>query len=298
MNLKSLRYFSTVAQLNSFSRAAESLNIAQSAVSASIKKLEQELGLLLFERRDRTIRLTDEGQCLLRHASTIQQTVADAELEMAELSGLKSGNVRVGIPGMLGSYHFPAILMAFRHRYPELDLSVIEGGTWELQRMLETQALDLGVIVEDFAPPELETRRFLRAEMLVVVHRDHPLAAKKSISISEFFEQELVMFKEGYFHRKVIDQLAKESGLKPKIGFETNLIPLIKQIIKQEFGVSTMLGMVVEDEPELVTISFETPVWLNLCIAWRRDGYLSLANRAFMDFLLEQGGPANAEERG
>ncbi|CAG0911580.1 unnamed protein product, partial [Cyprideis torosa] len=110
-------------QLNSFSRAAESLNIAQSAVSASIKKLEQELGLLLFERRDRTIRLTDEGQCLLRHASTIQQTVADAELEMAELSGLKSGNVRVGIPGMLGSYHFPAILMAFRHRYPELDLS-------------------------------------------------------------------------------------------------------------------------------------------------------------------------------
>lgn len=289
MNLRALEYFSTVAQLGSFSRAAEALDVAQSAVSTAVKKLETELGLLLFERRDRTIRLTDEGARLLRHALGIRQAVEDATLEMAELSGLRSGNVRVGIPGMLGSYHFPPILMAFRHRYPELDLSVIEGGTWELQQQLEAGEMDVAVIVEDFAPPALETRRFLQAEMLVTVHRDHPLASRRHISVEEFFAQELVMFKEGYFHRKVVDQLAREAGVKPKLGFETNLIPLIKQIIKQEFGVSTLLGMVVEEDPELVTISFEQPVWLNLCIAWRKDGYLSKANRAFVEFLLEQG---------
>lgn len=288
MNLRALRYFAQVAEANSFTRAAESLGVAQSAVSLAVKKLEQELGLQLIDRQDRSVNLTDEGRHLLRHARLIGQAVADAELEMSELKGLRQGEVRVGIPGMMGSYYFPPVLMAFRHRHPELNLSVIEGGTWELQRMLERKELDLGVIVEDFAPDDLEYRRILRAEMLVTVSREHPLAAMESVPYELFFEQDLVMFKEGYFHRKVVDQLAREIDAKPNIVFETNLIPLIKQIVKQEFGVTTLLGMVVSDEPDLVTIPFSEPVWLNLCIAWRRDGYLSRANQAFVDFVMEQ----------
>lgn len=290
MNFKALQYFSTVAELGSFTQTAEKLGVAQSAVSMSVKKLEKELGLQLFLRHDRAVTLTDEGKRLLHHAQIIEQAVADATLEMQELKGLTQGSVRVGIPGMLGSYHFPPILMAFRHRYPDLNLSVIEGGTWELQQMLENRELDLSVIVEDFAPPELEIRRFLRAEMLVTVSRDDPLAKLDSITTEQFFQQDLVMFKEGYFHRKIVDRLAQETKAKPKIVFETNLIPLIKQIIKQEFGVSTLLGMVVEEDPDLVAIPFSDPVWLNLGIAWRKDGYLSQANRAFVEFVLEQSG--------
>ena len=288
MNLKSLRYFSTVAELSSFTRAAEILGVAQSAVSLSIKKLEDNLGLQLFDRQDRTIRLTDEGKRLLHHAALIQQAVADAEREMDDLKGLERGSVRVGIPGMMGSYFFPPILMAFRHRYPQLNLSVIEGGTGELQQMLENKELDLSVIVEDFAPPELETRHILRTQMMVTVSKEHPLANHTEISYDTFFEQDLVMFKEGYFHRMVIDQLACENNATPRIVFETNLTPLIKQIVKQEFAVSTLLGMAVEDDSELVTIPFKKPIWLNLCIAWRRSGYLSRANQAFVDFLLDQ----------
>lgn len=289
MNLNHLRYFASVAELGGFTRAAERLGIAQSAVSLAIKKLESDLGLQLLDRKDRTVTLTDEGRRLLHHARLIRKAVDDATLEMDELRGLTRGEVRVGIPGMLGSYYFPPVLMAFRHRYPELNLSVIEGGTWELQRMLERKELDLGVIVEDFAPPELEYRSLLSAEMLVTVARDHPLAARESIDFGTFFEQELVMFKEGYFHRKIVDDLARSIDATPNIVFETNLIPLIKQIVRQGFGVSTLLGMVVEGESDLVTLPFAEPVWLKLCIAWRRDGYLSRANRAFVDFVLDQG---------
>lgn len=288
MNVKGLRYFGAVAQFGSFTRAAETLGVAQSAVSMAVKKLENELGLQLIDRQDRSVTLTDEGRRLLHHARLVEQALADADLEMRELRGLGQGNVRVGIPGMMGSYFFPPVLMAFRHRYPDLDLTVIEGGTWELQRMLENKELDLGVIVEDFAPPELEIRPILRAEMLVVVASGHPLAAQQSVSYRTFFAQDLVMFKEGYFHRKVVDQLAREIDAQPRIVFETNLVPLIKQIVKQEFGVTTLLRMVVEEEPELTAIPFSEPVWLNLGIAWRRDGYLSRANRAFVDFLIEQ----------
>lgn len=288
MDLKQLRYFHEIVRSGSFTRAAETLHVAQPAISVSIRKLEAELELQLFQRHDRKVSLTAEGERLWLHAQRILQAVDDARLEMQELKGLSKGEVRVGIPGMMGSYYFPPILMAFRHRYPHISLQVIEGGTSQLQQMLETAALDLAVIVRDFLPDELEARVILREEMRVVVGREHPLAQKATVSIGEFFQEELVLFRKGYFHRKVVDRLAAEGGVAPLIGFETNLVPLIKSIIKQGFGISTLLAMALENDPDLVHLPFAEPVWLDLCIAWRREGYLSRANQAFVDFLLEK----------
>lgn len=293
MDLKQLRYFYEIVRLGSFTRAAESLHVAQPAISVSIRKLETELDLQLFQRHDRKVSLTAEGECLWLHAQRILQAVGDARLEMQELKGLSKGEVRVGIPGMMGSYYFPPILMAFRHRYPHISLQVIEGGTSQLQQMLETAELDLAVIVRDFLPDELEARVILREEMRVVVGLEHPLAQQAAVSIDKFFKEELVLFRQGYFHRKVVDRLAAEAGVKPLLGFETNLIPLIKSIIKQGFGISTLLAMALENDPDLVDLPFAEPVWLDLCIAWRREGYLSRANQAFVDFLLEKPEPSN-----
>lgn len=288
MDFKQLRYFHEIVRLGSFTRAAEALYVAQPAVSVAIRKLEAELDLTLFHRNDRKVTLTDEGTRLLPHAQRILQAVSDAQLEMQELKGLTQGMVRVGIPGMLGSYYFPPILMAFRHRFPHLSLQVVEGGTWQLQQMLEGGELDLAVIVRDFVPPELEAVTIQCEEMRVIVPKEHPFAYQASVSLPEFFAEELVMFRPGYFHRKIIDRLAQEAGVTPKIGFETNLLPLIKSIIKQGFGISTLLTMVVKEDPELVDLPFEQPLWLDLCIAWRQAGYLSRANRVFVDFLLAQ----------
>lgn len=286
LDLRSLRYFKMVVDQGSFTKAAAQLHIAQPALSMAIKKLENSLELQLLHRGEQGISMTDEGKQLYRHALKLLQAEKDAIQEMAELRGLEKGEVRVGIPGMLGSYYFPAILMAFRHLHPSLNLVVIEGGTVQLQTMLESGELDLAVIVREFLPESLEAKTFLKAEMLVTLSQDHPFALKDRISFDEFFSQELVMFKEGFFHRKIIDRLAGQHQLQANIGFETNLIPLIKAIVKQGYGISTLLGMVIQDEPELVARPFEHPVWLDLCISWRKEGYLSRANRAFVEFLL------------
>lgn len=123
---------------------------------------------------------------------------------------------------------------------------------------------------------------------MVVMADDHPLAACDSITPEDFFAQELVLFKEGYFHREVINRLLLETGLQPHIGFETNLIPLIKQIVKQGFGISTLLQMVIRDEPALVARPFSRPVLLDLSLAWRKGGYLSRANQTFIEFLAKE----------
>ncbi|MEL0611673.1 LysR family transcriptional regulator [Marinomonas arenicola] len=289
MDIKPLRYFLAIAKNASFTRAAEQLNVAQPAVSMAIKKLETELGLTLLHRADRKISLTDEGKRLLLHAEKIIQATDDALLEMNELRGLNQGEVRVGIPSMLGSYYFPPILMAFRHRHPTINLKVIEGGTWQLQKMLEDGELDLSVIVAETLPEGLETHRLLKEEMRVTVAKDHPFSQLESITPDAFFDEELVMFKEGYFHRRVVDRLARETGKSPKIGFETNLIPLIKSITQQGFGVSTLLSMVVEGDDQLISRPFNPPIWLDLGIAWRKGAYLSQANQAFLDFVCKQG---------
>jgi DNA-binding transcriptional LysR family regulator len=292
MDLKQLHYLTSVVDQGGFTAAARHLNIAQPAISIAIQKLEAQLNLTLLHRGDRKITPTTEGQILLKHARKLLAMTADAEMEMKELRGLTKGEVRVGIPSMLGSYFFPPFLMGFKHRYPDLRLSVMEQGTRKLQQMIKDGELDLGVVVADSSPQELETRQLTREEMVACVPHDHPFAQRDSVSLDEFFSQELVVFKPGYFLREFIDRFNQSAGKEPSIAFETNLIPLTKAIVRQGFGITTFLRMVLENEPAdgLVAVSFDEPVYLDLSLAWKRDGYLPQADRAFVDYILAETG--------
>ena len=290
MNLKQLRYFKAVVEQGGFTAAARHLHIAQPAISIAIRKLETELELTLLQRGDRQITATAEGEVLLRHADRLLEQANIAELEMAELKGLTKGEVRIGIPSMLGSYYFPPILMGFKHRYPELRLSVYEQGTRRLQEMIRAGELDLGVVVADAPPEDLETRFLTREEMVACVPRDHPFAERPNIDMDEFFSNELVVFKEGYFLREFIDRFSHQSQQEPIIAFETNLIPLTKAIVRQGFGITTFLRMVLDQDPQqdLMAVPFSEPVFLDLSLAWKKGGYLSRADRAFVDYILSQ----------
>ncbi|WP_428035776.1 LysR family transcriptional regulator [Amphritea sp.] len=287
MDIRSLRCFHTVAREANFTRAAEKLHLAQPAVSMSIKRLEDQLGLTLFHRNERRITLTDEGERLLLHAEKILQAVADAELEMQELTGLTRGQVRVGIPSMLGSYYLPELLMGFRHSFPALQLSVVEGGTTHIRQQIEKGDLDIGIVVDRGESDELESVHLMQVETLVCVSPDHPFARQTSISYQAFLDEELVLFKEGFFHRQVTEQLAKKYHVTPKISFETNLIPLIQSVVRHGFGISALLRPAIDDARDLVGIPFDDPLLFNLSIAWRKQSYLSRANKAFVDYLLE-----------
>ncbi|MEJ2621569.1 MAG: LysR substrate-binding domain-containing protein [Candidatus Thiodiazotropha sp.] len=295
MNLKQLSYFKAVVEQGGFSAAARQLHIAQPAISIAIRKLESELELTLLQRSERRISATTEGEVLLQHAQRLLEQARITSLEMSELRGLTKGEVRIGIPSMLGSYYFPPFLMGFKHRYPALRLSVYEQGTRRLQEMIRCGELDLGVVVADAPPTELETRFLTREEMVACVPKDHPFASKPSITKDEFFSQELVVFKPGYFLREFIDRFSQQRGEAPIIAFETNLIPLTKAIVRQGFGITTFLRMVIEQDPQqdLVAVPFTEPVYLDLSLAWKKDGYLSRADRAFVDYILENNLSAN-----
>ncbi len=288
MELRQLRAFVSVARVRSFTRAAEHLRIAQPAVSIAIAKLEGELEQTLFSRQGKQVALTAEGEVFLRHAERILAGCAAAGTEMAELKGLERGEVRIGIPPMMSSYYFPRVIRDFRLRYPRLQLSVYGEGAARIQRMILQGEIDMGVVAGANIPRGLQSRRFLREEIVACVPAGHPLALRGKLSFDEFLGEPLVLFKQGYYMRELIDEMKRGCACAPEVVFETNLFSLVRSLVREGVGISTLLRMVVVDEPRLAAVSFDPPLYLDLHIAWKADGYLSLANRSFVDFLLER----------
>jgi DNA-binding transcriptional LysR family regulator len=285
MDSKHLRHFVAVAEHNHFTLAAKALHIAQPALSISIKKFEQQLGVELFRREERKVALTDEGKVLYEHAKRVLQQIEDAQLAIDELKGLEKGEVRLGAPSMMGSYFFPEIMMAFKMRYPNLKLTLVDAGTGSIKQMLLDGELDIGVINNENVPDDLEVDSLLDSEMVAVVGKQHPIAQQQTISFEQFFEHELVMFQRGYFHRDFIEKKAQQYGTEMQFSFETNLLPMILSIVKHEFAITALHELVTDHESEVVAVPFDERVKLNLALAWRRDGYLSVADRTFIEFV-------------
>jgi DNA-binding transcriptional LysR family regulator len=290
MDVRQLRYFLEVARLSNFTKAAESLRIAQPAVSMAIRKLEDELDLVLFNRQDRKVSLTAEGEIFLPHARRIIDDLKAAELEMGELKGLSRGEVRIGIPPMISAYFFPDIIRDFMKSYPQLHLSVYGEGAGRIQKMIAQGDLDMGVVAGESFPESLEVRQFVREEIVICVPPGHPFAQREGVPLAEFIAEPLVFYKEGYYIREFFLEALRESGSSPNIVFETNLFSLVKSLVRNGTGISTFLRMVVADDEDLAAVSFDPPLYLDLLIAWKKHIYLSRANRAFADFLLERAG--------
>jgi len=286
-DLRSLTVFVAVVDQGGFSAAARSLHVAQSAVSQTIATLERRLETPLFHRQERRTELTPEARVLLTHARHLLEQAEAAHLAMHELKGMAKGEVRIGIPSMLGSYYLPPLLMGFKSRYPGIRLTVVEAGARRLQQMIDDRELDLGVIIDDASASALERRHLIREEMVVCVSSDHPFAHCESVTPEAFFGEPLVLFQDGYFHREFVESLARQLGKEPNLAFQSNLIPLTKSIVRQGFGITTFLRRVI-DEPELVAVPFSPPTWLTLALAWRPERYLSRAARAFIDYAGEQ----------
>ncbi|PLX90334.1 MAG: LysR family transcriptional regulator [Desulfuromonas sp.] len=290
MDSRQLKVFVEVVRQGSFTRAAEKLHIAQPAVSISIRKLEEELELVLLNRQEKRVSLTAEGETLLHHAERILDNFAAAEIEMAELRDLSHGEVRIGIPPMMSAYYFPRIIREFRDVYPNLKLSVSGEGTASIQRMISRGEIDMGVITGRNLLDGLESQHFLREEIVACVPLDHPLVAREAISLSEFLQQPLILFREGYYMRELMNELMADEALQPQVVFETNMFSLVRSLIKQKLGIATFLRMVVSGDEELAAVSFDPPLHLDLLIAWKKERNLSRANRAFIEFLLENSG--------
>ncbi len=289
MDNRQLQIFHSVVKLGSFTKAAQSLHIAQPAVSIAIQKLERELEVVLLNRADKKVGLTSEGARLFAHAEKILQQFEQAIQEVQELNCLQGGQVRLATPAMLGSYYFPEKIAEFRALYPDIDIQISGEGTQRAQQMILNGDIDMAVITMEDLPESLEAHRLVKKEEVVAcVWPGHPFAGRKDLSFGEFAEESLIVYREGYYLRELIGKLSREIGVEPRMAVETNLLRLMISQVQQQQGIGFCLRRVVEAESKVVGISFSEPLYLDMAIAWKRNHYLSKANRRFVEYLLEE----------
>lgn len=285
MNLKRLSYFCQLAKSGNFTRAAHVIGIAQPALSISIRKLEQELGLKLINRAEKNDLLTSEGKVLFESATKLLAQAQLVELELQELKDLSRGTVKVGISAMMGSYYLTDAILAFKQQYPNIKIQLIDQGTAALEVMLSNGELDIALLRDVQEANHLRYVGIIREEMVVGVAASHPFANEPAVTLAQFCSQSLVLFHEGYFLREAVSQYSKANQLTLDIKMETNLIELQKTLVKNNVGITTCLSKVLSDQPELIAVPFSPAIVLNLGLAWKKNHYLSIASKVFIDFV-------------
>jgi len=293
MNLKRLEYFCQLAELGNFTRAAQTVGIAQPALTVAIQKLEQEVGLKLINRADKNALLTAEGEVLYKLATQLLSQAKQVELELEELKDLERGTIRFGVSAMMGSYYFPKVLTQFKQKYPKIKIHLVDQGTAALERMLLNSELDLALVRGDLENPQLRYTELINEEVVAGMVSSHSLAAEKTISLAQFCQQPLVLFHEGYFLREVVSQYSKKHQLPLDVRMETNLIELQKSLVRNEVGITTCLARILQNEQQMTSVPFEPKIEFKLSLAWKKNHYLSKASKVFMSYLSSTVEPTN-----
>jgi LysR family cyn operon transcriptional activator len=285
MELRHLRYFVRAAELLHFTRAADSLHVSQPTLSSHIQQLEEELGSPLFDRVGRRVRLTAAGQILLPHARAATREVELSKEEIAELQGLLRGSLRVGTTYVFSEYLVPLSLAAYMTAYPDIHVLINWATSLEIEQDLLTGAIDLGLAFLPAESDELEAEPLLTDEVVLVVGKTHPLAAKTEIHVSELGDFPLILFSTGFSTRRLLDRQFAKEGFSPKILLEMNDIPALLKIVETGIAGTMVSRRLAAPCAQLRSISISGRVVRSAGILTRRGIHLSPAARAFLEVI-------------
>ena len=274
MELRQLEYFQMASRLRNITRAAERLRVSQPNITVAIKKLEAELGIQLFDRSQKQLSLTPEGAVFLNRVELALRNIQDAVLEVNDYKQLQKGTIKIGIPPMMGAYLFPKIFSSFQRRYSHLEIFMHEEGSMSIREQLERDAQN----------STNSSQQMTQDQIVCCVPEDSPLAAKKSISLHDIAEENIIMLKEGSFLRQAILSRMKDENITPNIVLESNQVVTLKGLVASGVGIAFLLNMVVEDTPGVKAIPLSDPLIVDVGLAWKKDRYISKAAQSFIDF--------------
>ena len=240
VTLRQLRTFKTVADLRSFSLAAQRLRLSQPSVSYQVKELEETLGLPLLDRLGKRVQLTEAGTMLYGYARRMLDVLDEAALVVEEMRGIKRGTLRVGASTTVGIYLLPAALGAFKKLHPGLVISLEIGTRARVQEQVLRNELDLAVVGPALNDPELAIIPFLSDELVVVAPAGHPLRGEKSLDLKDLSAQPFVMREAASGSRWSLEKAARKAGATLQVGMELGSNGAIKHAVESGLGLAVI----------------------------------------------------------
>ena len=238
---QSLEHFVTLARTKNFTRAAEELNLSQSALSRAIQKLEEQLGQPLFERKPREVVLTDLGELLLERAKDILRRVEDTFLELSVAS--RRGRIRLGAIPTIAPYFLPGLLGGFAKKHPTISVAVQEDTTDMLIRSCSHGEIDLAIVALPIIAKDLEVEPLFSEELLLVLPLGHPLATKKMIKVEAVAGFPFVMLNEAHCLSENIATFCRRQSVQPVTVERTSQLTTVQELVALDHGVSIVPEM-------------------------------------------------------
>lgn len=287
MNLNLLRIFHAVAKFQSFTRAATELHLTQPGISKHIKELERQYGVRLFDRVGKRVLITQAGEILYRTTGDIFNALTETQMRLDALKGLASGTLSVGSSITIGSYILPELLVAFRDRYPDLELKLdIAPSRQVVERVLKYD-VELGFIGHYEQDDRLVATPFLSDRMLLVVAARHAWGSKKKpLSLKQLVDQPFLLPRLGSGTRVSVDTMLEKAGVVLRNTIELGTTEGVKHAVAAGLGVSILSEHMVR--AEVASGSIKTvplaggDVVRYFYFVRHKDRYLSEAAQAFL----------------
>jgi DNA-binding transcriptional LysR family regulator len=291
MDTAALSAFMEVARTASFSLAAEHLHLTQPAVSKRISGLEESLGVALFDRLGRQIRLTEAGRALLPRAQQLLLDMEDMKRAVGNLSGPVTGTLKIGTSHHIGLHRLPPALRAFSTQYQQVRLDLRFIDSEEAYEAVLSGELELGIVT---LPPvkddRLITRDIWEDPLAFVAGSEHPLAQQAHVTLADLTQHPAILPSSSTFTRQIASRLFQESGLEMQVSMTTNYLETIKMMASIGLGWSVLPASMADDELVILNIDGIT-LKRTLGVVYHPRRILSRAAQAMLGLLLPEKTP-------
>lgn len=238
MNLRDLQYLKALAEHRHFGRAADACFVSQPTLSTQIRKLEDELGVVLVERGSRQVILTEAGKAVLARAQAVLDGAEDIRQVARKLSDPAARTVRLGIFPTLGPYLLPQILPGIRKRFPKLELLLVEEKTEEILTRLREGRLDTVIVALPVDADGLHAEFLFEEPFLLAVPETHPLAKRTSVTLDDLQQQDLLLLEEGHCLRDQALEVCHLSGAHERPGFRATSLETLRYMVAGGTGMT------------------------------------------------------------
>jgi len=287
-----LKVFCAVADTGSFSKASKMVNLTQPAVSLQIQALEESYETALFERSGKNITLTPAGKLLYQYAKDILNLYTTVEKEINNLTGLSKGSLQIGASSTIGNYLLPTVIIAFKKKYPKIDVNLFVSNTKGIIELLNAGRIDIGLVEGDVPKQSLDVEKLLEDELVLIMPPDHLWVKRKNISVSELLSQSVIMREDGSGTRQMIEKHLIANKISPnnlRMSLVLGSTEAIKSAVEHGMGVSILSNWTVKKEVQFGTIKTNTfrdiRFIRNFNIVFHKRGALINTAKDFFDFL-------------
>lgn len=288
MDIKQISYFMTVAQEESFSRAAEKLGVSQPTLSMAVKKLEEELRVQLFYSFNRKQLLTEEGARLRSGAVKIMEAYQETLESVTNFDDATSGVVKLGLSPLFGACFFGNILPSFSEAYPNIKINMIEDGAKKIDELVEKGEVDIAVTLGADRPPSFENCHFSIQRNVALLHKSHRLAGAETLTVAELRDESFAIFNQDFLLHYRIMSACHAAGFHPKIVLLSSQWDFMVEIVSCNRGISILPKPVLDKHPDpnvrCVPLTDAMKYW-DIVLIWNRQKHMTKACRTFLRYL-------------